>query len=154
MWQVSADVRAAAPLQTMTSQHTVLFVCQFNSARSQLAEGLARSLAPDGMRVLSAGLERTIVNAEVSRALREVGLDPSAQYSKSMAEVAGEPVDEVIVLSDRALEEARRCFPHALLRTWFMDDPVADPADVPAAVRSTRDALTRRLREWLNGGGA
>lgn len=138
----------------MPTQRTVLFVCQFNSARSQLAEGLARSLAPAGMRILSAGLERTIVNAEVSCALREVGVDPSAQYSKSMAEVAGEPVDEVIVLSERALQEARRCFPRALLRTWFMDDPVAapDPAGHPAAVRSIRDALKRRLRAWLDGG--
>jgi protein-tyrosine-phosphatase len=39
----------------------VLFLCVANSARSQIAEGIARSLAPDGTKVWSAGSRPTSV---------------------------------------------------------------------------------------------
>lgn len=130
---------------------TILYVCQFNSARSQLAECLARSMAPPGTRVLSAGLTRTIVNEEVLRGLREIGLDGSAQWSKSLEEVAGERVDVVVTLAEEAMARARKIFPIARHISWSMPDPVAQPdADQMAlAVRRSREELLQRIRKWF-----
>jgi arsenate reductase len=132
-------------------QRSVLFVCQFNSARSQLAEALARSLDPPDFRFMSAGVERTVVNAEVVASLREIGIDASGHRSKSLEDVAAERFDDVIVLAEDAAEPAAGRFPHARLHRWFMSDPIQakPPERVPAAVRAARDALAERVARWL-----
>lgn len=40
-------------------QEAILFLCVANSARSQMAEALARSMAPKGVEIYSAGSEPT-----------------------------------------------------------------------------------------------
>lgn len=130
---------------------TILFVCQFNSARSQLAEAIARAMAPEGMRVLSAGITKTMVNAEVLKALEEIGLDASAQHSKTLEEVAREEVDDVVVLAKEALDPARLAFPEARHLLCHLPDPVAteDPQRLPVEVRLTRDRIKSFLVSWL-----
>ena len=130
---------------------TILFVCQFNSARSQLAEAIARSMAPKGVRILSAGLTRTVVNAEVLRALEEIGLDASAQHSKTLEEIACEKVDDVVVLAKEALDPARLAFPTARCILWYLPDPVAagDPQNASTGVRWTLIELQSRLSSWF-----
>ncbi len=130
---------------------TVLFVCQFNSARSQLAEAITRSMAPAGVRVLSAGLKKTMVNAEVLLALQEIGADTSALHSKTLTEVAQEPIDDVVVLAKEALEPARLAFPNARCALWYFPDPIAtqDPQRVPDVVRRTRDEIKALLSSWF-----
>ena len=64
-WMMEAAVlRALGP-------RSYLFLCVANSARSQMAEGIARSLAPAGATVASAGSEPTSVRRE---AIEQVGL--------------------------------------------------------------------------------
>lgn len=135
----------------MPPTRTVLFVCRFNSARSQLAEALARSTAPPQLRVMSAGVTKSIVNEEVLRALNEIGLDASGQTSKSLNDVAGQAIDEVISLCAEAQGPARLAFPDATHQVWPMPDPIAspDPASIPAAVRRTRDDLARRVKSYI-----
>lgn len=130
---------------------TILFVCQFNSARSQLAEAIARAMAPEGVRVLSAGLIKTVVNAEVLLSLKEIGLDASDQCSKSLEGVAQEKIDDVVVLAEEALGPVRLAFPNAHCLLWHFPDPVAsrDPRRMPADVRRTRDEIKARLSSWL-----
>ena len=136
-----------------TIRQTILFVCQYNSARSQLAEAIARSLAPSHVEILSAGLTRSVVNAEVIRALAEIGLDAASQTSKSLDELVCDDVDDVFVLCEEAQEPAARRFPHALHHFWPMLDPVAspDPRVIPTEVRRTRDELRERLKAWFEG---
>ena len=134
-------------------ERTILFVCHFNSARSQLAEALAKSMAPAGVRILSAGLTATVVNTEVLRALAEVGIDASAQRSKAIQELACEPVDDVIVLCEEACPPVSRLFPRAAVHLWLFPDPIAmkDEHAVGTAVRRVRDDLAERLKEFLSG---
>jgi len=130
---------------------TILFVCRFNSARSQLAEAIARSMAPEDVRVLSAGLIRTVVNTEVLQALEEIGLDASAQRSKTLQEIAQEKIDDVVVLAEEALKPAQIAFPNAKIVLRHVSDPVAtrDPRRLPAEVRRTRDEIKLLLSAWF-----
>jgi arsenate reductase len=100
---------------------------------------------------LSAGLTRTVVNEEVLRALIEIGLDGSRQWSKILPEVADEPVDVVVTLAAEATQPARDTFPDAIHLDWSLPDPIAaaNVAQVAQAVRHTRDEIHRRLRDWF-----
>jgi arsenate reductase len=135
---------------------TILFVCQFNSARSQLAEAIARSMVPEGVRVLSAGLTKTVVNTEVLKALEEIGLDASAQRSKTLEEVSREEIDDVVVLAKEALDPARLAFPDARHLLCHLPDPIAtqDPQRLPVEVRLARDRIKSFLISWLQAEAA
>ncbi|MBI4161323.1 MAG: arsenate reductase ArsC [Acidobacteria bacterium] len=137
------------------SPKTILFVCEYNSCRSQLAEALARSLAPAGWRILSAGLQRTVVSDEVTRVLQEAGVPATGLSSKSLDDVRSEGVDEVVVLAPDALAAARRTFPRARVIEWPMADPLriaGGSGAVRQEVRRARDELRRRVRDHLRTG--
>jgi len=135
----------------------LLFLCVANSARSQMAEGIARSLAPAGVRVSSAGSEPSRVNPYAARALAEIGIDASAQRSKGTDEVAAEvergeapPVDAVITL---CAEEVCPVWLHGAARVhWPHPDPAGasgTDAEIRASFREVRDALGRKLASLL-----
>jgi len=63
---------------------SILFMCVRNSARSQLAEGLARAMFGDRIRVQSAGTQPSQVNPYAVEVMREVGIDINGQSSKSV----------------------------------------------------------------------
>lgn len=131
---------------------TVLFVCEFNSCRSQMAEALARRIVPAGWRVLSAGLVRTVLNDEVVQALREAGVDAAGLSSKALEDVTDERVDEIVVLAAPAVSVVGSRYPAARILEWPMEDPVrvaGGPEAVRAAVRAARDDLAR-LWDWIH----
>ncbi len=76
----------------------VLFLCVANSARSQMAEGLARKLFGDAVHVLSAGSAPSRVNPYAVRAMAELGIDLSGHASTSVHDVDPASVDLVITL--------------------------------------------------------
>jgi len=139
-WRKDADrLRARSP------KH-VLFLCVANSARSQMAEGIARSLAPESVRISSAGSEPTSVRPQAIEVLREIGIDISGQRSKGVGEVAP-GVDAVVTLC--AEEVCPVWLGHAERVHWGLPDPAAvgGPKDVQLeAFREARDELVRRLR--------
>lgn len=145
--------------QAMSSPRTdrprrLLFVCEYNSCRSQLAEAVARAVVPEGWLVLSAGLVRTVVSHEVTLALAEAGFDSAELSSKSLDDVADQPIDQVFVLAAPAVDAVRTRFSGARLVEWPMNDPLRVTGGIEAvrqAVRWTRDELHRRLSERFGG---
>ncbi len=125
---------------------SILFLCVANSARSQIAEGLARRLAPPGTRVFSAGSEPGVVHPLAIRALAEVGVDASAQRSKGLDAV---PLDEIDLVVTLCAEEVCPLFPRPVRRVhWPLPDPArveGDEAARLAAFRAVRDDLARRI---------
>jgi len=124
----------------------VLFLCVANSARSQMAEGIARSLAPPEVRVWSAGSRPTAVRSEAVAVLREIGVDISDHRSKAVSEVPAAEVDTVITLC--AEEECPLFLGNARRLHWGLPDPAAvagSEADRLAAFRRVRDELRRRI---------
>jgi protein-tyrosine-phosphatase/DNA-binding transcriptional ArsR family regulator len=102
----------------------VLFLCTHNSARSQMAEGILRQLAP-AVEVASAGTEATRVHPLAIRAMARQGIDISHQRSKHLSEFAGQRFDWVITVCDNA-REACPLFPGDPERIhWSIPDPSA-----------------------------
>jgi arsenate reductase len=135
----------------------VLFLCTHNSARSQMAEGMLRSLAGDHFEVYSAGTEATHVRPLAIRAMDEIGIDISGQESKTLERYLREPFDYVITVSDDA-NEACPFFPGAQSRLhWSIEDPskVEGSEDERLEVfRRVRDGIKDRVQaELVNGGG-
>lgn len=141
-----ARIREARPAH-------VLFLCVANSARSQMAEGIARSLAPAGVRISSAGSEPTRVRPQAVEALREIGIDITGQRSKGVDEV-GDPAPDVVITL--CAEEACPAWLRPALRLhWPLPDPAgagANEDEELEAFRRVRDELVRRL-EALFGAG-
>ena len=126
-----------------------LFLCVANSARSQMAEGWARRLAPSGVGVHSAGSEPGTLNPFAVRAMAEVDIDISGHVSKPISDVAADRIARVVTL---CAEEVCPVFPGEVERLhWPLPDPAAAGGDddaVLAAFRSVRDEIERRLRAW------
>ncbi len=121
----------------------LLFVCIANSARSQIAEGIARSLAPPGVQVFSAGSQAARVHPLALRVLEEIGIDASKQWSKSVEEIDLDAVDTVVVL---CREEHCPVIPgDAVRESWPLPDPVMIGNDALDGFRATRDELQSRI---------
>lgn len=135
----------------------VLFLCVANSARSQMAEGIARRLAGDRLRVQSAGSTPSRVNPLAVRVMAEIGIDLAGQRSKAVETIDPVTVDTVITL---CAEEVCPVFLGGARRLhWGLPDP-AEPAghdDAAAAglerFRAVRDELERRIAAWLAAEG-
>ncbi len=83
---------------------TILFICTHNSARSQMAEGLVNALL-GGYKAYSAGTEVTKVNPFAIEAMKDMDIDISNHYSKSIEEFRGTIFDYVVTVCDNAKEK-------------------------------------------------
>ncbi|MBX5452016.1 MAG: arsenate reductase ArsC [Thermogemmatispora sp.] len=130
----------------------VLVLCTANSARSQMAEGLLRTLAGNQLEVASAGIAPSQVHPLARRVMAERGIDISAQRAKSVDEFRGQSFDVVITVCDQAAEQCP-VFPGRAQRLhWSFPDPAAvtgSEEEQLAAFRAVRDGLEQRIREWL-----
>jgi arsenate reductase (thioredoxin) len=130
----------------------VLFLCMGNSARSQIAEGLLRHLAGDRYDALSAGTHPVGLNPGAVAAMRELGIDISAQRSKRMDEFVDQTFDYVITVCDRAKESCPR-WPHTgLLLHWSFDDPAAtmgSPEEQRKAFRTVREQIKAHIEGFI-----
>ncbi len=128
----------------------ILFLCVANSARSQMAEGLARSLFGDVKTVQSAGSTPSRVNPYAIEVMRELGIDLSKHHSKSVDTIAPESVETVITLC------AEEVCPVFLGKARRLHWPIPDPAseqplgreEMLERFRTARDEIQRRLVAW------
>jgi arsenate reductase len=134
----------------MNAKKRVLILCTGNSARSQMAEGLLRSMAGDRLDVFSAGTQPAGLNSNAVAAMAEIGIDISGHRSKSVDEFRGQAFDYVITVCDGA-REACPVFPGQARQIHHdFEDPAAAPAERQLVVfRKVRD----ELREWLGALG-
>jgi arsenate reductase (thioredoxin) len=134
----------------------ILFLCTGNSARSQMAEGLARALGGDRVQAWSAGIAPKGLHPLAVRAMAERDIDISRQSSKDLSAVPADP-DVVITLCDNA---ADRCpaFPGRVERVhWSLPDPAAVAGadeDRLAAFRAVRSEIESRLTAFLRQRGS
>jgi arsenate reductase (thioredoxin) len=117
---------------------SILFLCVANSARSQIAEGLARQMFGDRATVQSAGSKPSSVNPYAIEVMQELGSDIASHTSKSVETIDPASVDTVITLC------ADEVCPVFLGRVRRMHWPIADPASSDGSL--PRDEMLRRFR--------
>ena len=129
----------------------VLFLCVANSARSQMAEGLARAILPASYSVRSAGSAPSRVNPYAIAAMSELGIDLSVHASTSVNDVDPAEVDVVITLCAEEvcpafLGDAERLhWPHA---DPDRKDEVLKDEERLAHFRVARDAIRARIEAY------
>jgi len=136
---------------------SILFLCVANSARSQMAEGLARLKFGDSVRVQSAGSEPSIVNPYAIEVMRELGADLTTHRSKSVDTIDPATVDTVITLCAEEvcpvfLTKARRL--HWPIRDPASSDPSLSRTDMLARFRAARDVIRDKLERFARGESA
>lgn len=131
----------------------VLILCTGNSARSQMAEGLLRSIASGEYEVESAGVAPSSVRPEAITVMSELGIDISSHRSKSVDEFVNQPFDVVITVCDNARETCP-VFPSSAERVhWSFDDPAEAKGTLDerlAVFRRVRDEIRERLLLFSN----
>ncbi len=128
----------------------ILFLCVANSARSQMAEGLARALLGDGIEALSAGSRPSRLNPYAIEVMAELGIDISAHRSKSVQEIDGGGLEAVITL---CAEEVCPVLPGRVRRIhWPIPDPASSDPSLSAQEMRQRFRTARdRIRERIEG---
>lgn len=130
----------------------VLFLCTHNSARSQMAEGLLRSLGDDQFDAFSAGTEATHVRPLAIRAMAELDIDISGQQSKTLDQYVSQPFDAVITVCDQANEACPVFFGAKERLHWSFPDPskaVGTEDQQLEVYRHVRDAIRTRIEHEL-----
>ena len=88
--------------KTMQDKPKVLFVCTGNSCRSQMAEGLLKHYGNGEFEVYSAGLRPSYVHPLAIKAMAELDIDITNQYSKTINEFIGQEFSYVITVCGSA----------------------------------------------------
>jgi arsenate reductase len=124
----------------MSEKPSVLFVCVHNAGRSQMAAGWLAHLAGDRVEVRSAGsAPAESVNPAAVEAMREVGIDISAESPKILTYDAVEASDVCITMG---CGDACPVFPGKRYLDWKLDDPAGQGVE---AVRPIRDEIKTRI---------
>ena len=131
----------------------ILFLCVANSARSQMAEGLARAIAPGGKAIFSAGSVPFRVSPYAVEVMKEIGIDISSQRSKSIEAI---PKDRVTTVVTLCAEEVCPIFPPGpggVTRLhWPHEDPAATVGsreEILRAFRRVRDQIREKLEAYF-----
>lgn len=130
----------------------ILFMCVANSARSQLAEGLARAVFPDA-EIESAGSHPGKLNPYAVTVMKEIGINISKHYSKSVDDLSPKflaGLDYVTILC--AEEVCPMLISKAKKLHWPHPDPATkepiSEAEALRRFREARDAILRKLEEF------
>jgi arsenate reductase (thioredoxin) len=123
----------------------IMFVCKKNSARSQMAEGFAKTLGTGKIEVTSSGLEASQVRPEAIATMKDIGIDITDQYSKPLSDFKAEDFDAVISLCGCGVNLP----PEWVIREVFEDWQLDDPAEQPEIFPRVRDEIKERVEELI-----
>ena len=127
-----------------TAKPSVLFVCVHNAGRSQMAAAFLRNLSAGQVDVLSAGsAPADAVNPAAVAAMREVGIDMSAELPKILTTEAVQMSDAVITMG---CGDSCPVFPGKRYEDWQLADPAGQGVE---AVRPIRDEIRLRVEALL-----
>ncbi|WP_351236826.1 arsenate reductase ArsC [Streptomyces sp. NPDC002133] len=131
----------------MAEKPSVLFVCVHNAGRSQMAAGWLSHLAGDRIEVRSAGsAPADQVNSAAVEAMREVGIDISAETPKILTIDAVKESDVCITMG---CGDTCPVFPGKRYLDWTLDDPAGQGVDAVRPIRDEIKALVEGLIKEL-----
>ncbi len=131
----------------------VLFLSEHNSTRSQMAEGIARSLGVPYFSFASAGVTPHVMDTRAVRFMAEKGIDISSFNSKSLQQITDLDHYQVIILLSKEAEEAAGPLPaKAIELQWLTPDPskvTGSDEEVREAYEKTYSYLTTHIRDFV-----
>lgn len=122
----------------------ILFMCVANSARSQMAEWLARSMFTGDVEVASAGSSPQTVNPLATQVLEEIGVELTGASSKALDELPREFTAQLDWLVTLCSEEVCPFLAGSFERCHW-------PFPDPAAAAGSRDDKLREFRRVRDG---
>ena len=132
----------------------VLFICEHNSARSQMAAAFLRKYGNDDYEVDSAGLEPASLNPLAVEVMREIGIDISGQEPQSVFNLfkLGKLYHVVITVCQPAADKCP-IFPGVSSRLhWPFDDPGGFSGTWEERLKETRrvrDEIETSIKKWI-----
>ncbi|WGL59848.1 arsenate reductase ArsC [Pigmentibacter sp. JX0631] len=128
----------------------ILFLCVANSARSQMAEGLAKNILQKAFIINSAGSKPSEINPYAIKVMNEIGIDISNQSSKSVDEFNLNEFNYIVTLC------AEEICPYInSSKAYFLHWPFFDPAnksDSPEEsinkFRNVRDEIGKKIKNF------
>jgi sigma-54 dependent transcriptional regulator, acetoin dehydrogenase operon transcriptional activator AcoR len=136
----------------------ILFLCNANSCRSQMAEGFAKVAAPEDVEVFSAGADSTIgtLNPLAVKVMAEVGIDISAHFSKTIVDLPRREFDLVISLCWQAEKSCPVMSGAPTIINWGLAEPSELPADDDGQqlqnFREMRDKIGQLVEDLFSRG--
>src|SRR5271157_5028324 len=127
----------------------IIFLCSYNSVRSQLAEGLMRDLYGDRYEVHSAGVARGGINPCTIKVLQESGIDISGQRSKSVTEYKGMNFDYIVTLCDTSEGTLTRYLPVGGVHIHHNFPAITELGADDDAILDNFRTLRDDIRTWL-----
>ena len=136
----------------MSKKEKIIFICTGNACRSQIAEGILRSIAGDKFDVFSAGSYPSKVHPMSIKVMKEIGIDITSHTSDPISNFLKENIDIVVTVCNNA-DKACPVFPGKVERIhWRIKDPFkgwgSDRDDLVNFTR-TRDDLNERIKNFL-----
>lgn len=124
----------------------IMFLCTGNSCRSQMAEGLCRHFWGQKFNVYSAGTKKHGMNERAVKVMKEIGIDISSHYSKTVEELPRIEFDYVITVCDSARETCPYFPGGRIIHVGFQDPPA-----LTKDMTNNEEILTiyRRIRDEI-----
>lgn len=137
-----------------SSKVHILFLCVANSARSQMAEGLAKKILGESVWIESAGSSPSgVVQPMAIEVLREINIDISSHYSKSIQNLKPEFLDKLKFVITLCEEEACPIINSSAAKLqWPLPDPAQvkeshDAKTILESYRAVRDKIEEKIME-------
>jgi len=129
---------------------TVLFVCNHNSARSQMAESFMSRLSRDrglSVRIRSAGTRPTAkINPIAQKVMEEIGISMEGRRPKMISQDLVDMADIIITMGCTVDNDVCPSGFH-VDEDWGLDDPAGQPIE---RVREIRDTIRSRVDNLLD----
>jgi arsenate reductase len=147
-------IRYSQKIISTNKSMRILFLCVANSARSQIAEGLAREMFGQDHDVRSAGSEPSgFVHPDAIKVLDEIGIDASSHLSKSVDDLEKDFINNLDYVITLCAEEACPAYiTHAKKLHWINEDPASNSYTVNESVlafRKTRTDIYKLIRKFM-----
>jgi arsenate reductase len=132
----------------------ILFLCVANSARSQMAEGLARSMLGNKHNIQSAGsIPSGEVHPNAVKAMDDIGIDIRDQYSKSTDDLDKDFLDNLDYAITLCAEEVCPVLSsNAQNLHWLNEDPANktySKKQLETSFSNTRDNLYKLIKKFI-----